>query len=276
MKNVKNWKTGIYAILIVVSVFYFIPLIMTFLYSFKTDQEVLTKTALQMPDKLNFANFKDAVEKLAYIRSFINSFVITFFSVGLSVLLSAMAGFGIARGNSRRFTFIFMIFVGGLLIPYQAVFVPTYLVAVKLSMTNSFWGIIFFYVAGQMPFSVFMMTGFMRNLSQEIESAARIDGCSILEIFFHIVLPLLKPAAVTLAVLRSLIIWNDYLLPKLFLQKRDMQTLTVRIANMFGQYRYSMNTAFAAIILASLPILLFFIFNQKHIEKGIAAGAVKG
>lgn len=275
MNRRKN-QFPIHVILIVLCLFYVIPFAMTIMSSFKTNAEILKTTALQLPASLNFDNYREAVNKLGFLRGLWNSLYITVVSVGLTILLSSLAGYGIARGRRRSFGRIYMLFVAGLLIPYQAIFVPIYLVGSRLQMVNTFWGVILFYLAGQMPFSIFMMTGFMKTVPVEIEQAARIDGAGILQIFGRIVLPILKPAAVTLAVLRTLIIWNDFLLPRLFLQKKTLQTITVRIANLFGQYRYSMNLGFAAIILSSIPILVFFLWNQKHIEKGIATGAVKG
>ena len=272
----RSTRTLVHLLQALLCLFYVIPFVMTILSSFKTNAEILKTTALQLPGSLNLDNYREAVRKLGFVRGLWNSLFITVVSVGLTIILSSLASYGIARGRRRRFSHIYMLFVAGLLIPYQAIFVPMYLVGSKVGMINSFWGVIFFYLAGQMPFSIFMMTGFMKTVPVEIEQAARIDGAGIIAIFVQVVLPVLKPAAVTLAVLRTLIIWNDYLLPRLFLQKKDLQTVTVRIANPFGQYRYPMNLGFAAIILSSIPILIFFLWNQKHIEKGIATGAVKG
>lgn len=271
-----RWKIGIHLILLVVCLFYIVPIAMTFLYSFKTDQEVLTKSAIDLPEQINLENFKKAFKRLDFLRSLSNSLIITGFSVFFTVIISSMAGYGLSRVQSRLFTVIFMFFVAGLLIPLQAIFVPTYLLGVKLRMLNRFWGLIFLYTANSMPFAVFMMMGFAKNIPVDVEHAALIDGCNIPRIYFSIILPQMKPAVVTLAVLRAQIVWNDYLLPKLFLQRQVLQTLPVRLTNMFGQYRYAMNMAFAAIILVSIPIIIFFLFNQKYVEKGITAGAVKG
>ncbi len=276
MNRHNRWKLGVHILLIIIAVFYLVPIGMTFLYSFKTDQEVLTKSALDLPERIHAENFLEAVKKLDYFRSFYNSMIITCFSVVCIVLLSSMAGYGLSRGQTRIFSVVFMIFVAGLLIPLQAIFVPTYILGVKLRMLNKFWGLIFLYTANSMPFAVFMMMGFAKGIPIDMEYAARIDGCSVPRIYLSVILPLMRPAVVTLAVLRAQIIWNDYLMPKLFLQKQSMQTLPVRLTNMFGQYRYAMNMAFAAIILVSIPVIVFFLFNQKYVEKGITAGAVKG
>lgn len=266
----------IHLILVLITILYIIPPIMTILYSFKDRGDMLTTNPLELPSKLFFGNYIEAFEKLNFIQSFFNSFIITVFTVVISLLLASMAAYGIARGKSKRFTVLYLGFVFGLLIPYQAVFVPIYLMGSSLNLINTFFGIILFYIAGQLPFAVFMMTGFMKTVPENLEQAAQIDGCGKIRIFFQIVFPLLKPSLLTLAVLRALIIWNDYLLPKMFLQKRELQTLIVRIAGLFGQYRYDLNVAFAAMILASLPILIFFLYNQSQLEKGIALGAIKG
>lgn len=270
-------STSVQFILVaLVMLVYITPFIMTILYSFKTNSEMLRTSSLQLPSSLYWGNYEEAFSRLDYFQSFLNTFLITSVSVGIAILASSLAGYGIARGTSRRFGLLYMLFVAGLLIPAQATFVPTYIMGFKLQMINTFWGVILLYVGGIMPFGVFMMTGFMRTIPREIEQAAYIDGCGIWGIYWRIVLPLIKPAVVTLAVMRVLLIWNDFLIPKLFLQKRDLQTITVRIMGLFGQYRYSMNLAFSAIVLSCIPILIFFLLNQKYVEKGIVSGAIKG
>lgn len=263
-------------LLCMVLIVYITPFVMTVLYSFKTNGEMLRSSALDLPKSLYWGNYTETFKKLDYFRSFLNTLILSVSSVTLAIIASSLAGYGIARGTSKRFNFLYLMFIAGLLIPAQATFVPTYIMGFKLGMLNTFWGVILLYVGGIMPFGVFMMTGFMKTIPQEIEQAAYIDGCSVGSIYVRIVLPLIKPAIVTLAVMRVLLIWNDYLIPKLFLQKRDLQTITVRIMGLFGQYRYSMNLAFSAIILSCIPILIFFLLNQKHIEKGIVSGAIKG
>jgi raffinose/stachyose/melibiose transport system permease protein len=269
-------RLGIHFTLILLAFLYILPTVMIILSSFKTNAEILRSSAIQLPQSLNLVNYREAIRRLGFLQGLRNSIFITIVSVGFTVLISSLAGYALARGRSKKFSRMYILFLGGLLIPYQAIFVPMYLIGSRVGMINTFWGVIFFYIAGQLPFSIFMMTGFMKTVPVEIEQAALIDGCNTWSIFLRVVLPLLKSAATTLMVLRTLTIWNDYLLPRLFLQKQSLQTITVRIANLFGQYRYSMNLGFAAIVLSSIPILVFFLWNQKHIEKGIASGAVKG
>lgn len=265
-----------YLLLLAVIALYLLPLGMTILYSFKTNQEMLTGSALSLPARIQFDNFVSAVRKVDYLRSVTNSLIITVSTVALALFLSGLAGYGITRGQGRQFSALYLFFILGLLIPYQAIFVPTYLIGSRYGMINSRLGVVLFSVAGQLPFCVFFMAGFVKTIPQEIEQAAVIDGCGMFKTFILIVLPLLKPALVALSVMRSLSVWNDYLLPKLFLQRKSLQTLTVAIANMFGQYRYNLNVAFSAIIISAIPILVFYLANQRNIEKGIVSGAVKG
>jgi len=255
---------------------YVFPLLMAILYSMKDAKDLFLTGPLDMPTHLYFKNFPDAIRRLNYLTTFSNSLILTVCSLVFIILLGMLASYGIARTRGRFSVFIYAFFVAGLLIPGQAIFVPTYLVGTRLHMTGHLAGVIFFYTAGHLPFAVFMLTSFMKTMPLDIEEAATIDGAGLLRTIFTVVLPLLKPAIVSLAVLRSLLLWNDYLLPKLFLQSDSLQTVTVKIANMFGTYRYNFNIAFAAMILSSIPIVIFFVLNQKHIEKGIAAGAVKG
>lgn len=269
-------QLGLHLLLLVVVTMYILPPVMVILYSFKERVEMLKSGPLELPESFYLGNYQEAFVKLDFLRSMYNSALITAVSVGVALLLASLAAYGIARGRGRRFTFLYLVFVGGLLIPYQAIFVPIYLLGSALNLVNTYIGVILFYIAGQLPFSVFMMTGFMKTVPMELEQAAQIDGCGKLRVFFQIVFPLLKPVLITLAVLRALIVWNDYLLPKMFLQRRELQTLVVRISTLFGQYRYELSLAFAAIVISSIPILLFFLYNQKKLEKGITIGALKG
>lgn len=273
----KAGEAALNVLLAAVMLFYLFPVAMTFMYSFKTPQEVLMSAAYEPPRSWTYVeNYRLALVGLDYFRMTLNTLVLTGLSVGGALALAALTAYAVARGSGRYLSFIYLLFVGGLLIPYQATFVPTFLIGSRLGMVNSLPGVSFFYIAGILPFAVFMLTGFMKTVPREIEQAAIVDGCGTARLFASVVLPLMKPALVTLAIMRSLLVWNDYLMVKMFLQREKLQTITVRIANLFGTYRYNLNIAFAAVLLSSIPILAFFIYNQKNIEKGIAVGGVKG
>ena len=269
-------RSAVIGLLIVVCLVYLVPVVLTLLYSLKDKQDMFLTGPMDLPTKLYFGNYALAISKLNFWRTTFNTILITASSVAGMVMLSAMCGYALARGLGKRFKSIYFLFVAGMLIPYQAIFVPIYMVGSYLGFVNSYAGVVVLYVASSLPFGVFMIASFMKTIPVELEQAAVIDGCNTWQVFWKIVFPLLKPAIVTLAVLRSILVWNDYLLAKMFLQDEQMQTLTVSIANLFGQYRYNANIAFAGIFLAAIPILIVYMINQKNLEAGIVAGAVKG
>ena len=164
----------------------------------------------------------------------------------------------------------------GILIPYQALFLPFYLIGFNRHLTNTRYGIIFMYVATGISFGVFLMNSFMSTVPLELEEAARIDGCSVYRTYFSVVLPLLRPAMATLVIMQAFQIWNDYLLASLYVSKNDLKTLTVSIQSLFSAQSNDYTTAMAAIVISVLPIVILFLALQKYFIKGMTVGAVKG
>jgi raffinose/stachyose/melibiose transport system permease protein len=259
----------------VVAIAYIIPSLIVFLYALKSQQETSKSFPLSLPNHIAWGNFSKALEALNFWQSFANSALLTICSVVLIILLSSMAAYAIARGATKFFQSTYVFFIAGILIPYQVIFVPMFTLGSNLGFINNFVGVIFLYVATNLPFAVFVTTGFMKTIPKEIEEAAAIDGCSVLRTFWLIVMPMLKPVAAALTIILSLQIWNDYLMPLLFLSDNNMKTLTVMQSQLFSAFSTDFNTGFAGIILSSLPILLLFIFMQKHFVKGITMGAGK-
>ena len=164
----------------------------------------------------------------------------------------------------------------GILIPFQALFLPIYTIGYKMHLTNTRYGIIFMYIATGISFGVFLMNSFMTTVPLELEEAARIDGCSVVRTYFVIVFPLLKPAFATLIIMQSFQIWNDYLLASLYVSKKGLKTLTVAIQSLFSAQASDYTTAMAAIVVSVLPISILFLSLQKYFIKGMTVGAVKG
>ena len=191
-------------------------------------------------------------------------------------LLCGMTAWAIARCKRKFFKFAYVYFIVGILIPYQALFLPIYTIGYKLNLTNTRYGIIFMYVATGISFGVFMMTSFMSTVPVELEEAARIDGCSVFKTYFTVVMPLLKPAMATLIIMEAFQIWNDYLLASLYVSKKQLKTLTVAIQSLFSAQSSDYTTAMAAIVISVLPIAILFMCLQKYFIKGMTVGAVKG
>lgn len=252
------------------------PILIVINYSFKTKKELYLSNPLSLPQSLNFDNYKKAFDKLNLLTTFSNTLLYTALSVLILAVLCGTTAWAIARCKHKFFKFCYIYFIVGILIPYQALFLPIYIIGYNLKLTDTRYGIVFMYIATAISFGVFLMTSFMSTVPIELEESARIDGCSIFKTYFSIVLPLLKPAMATLIIMQAFQIWNDYLLASLYVSSKQLKTLTVAIQSLFSAQSSDYSTAMAAIIISVLPIAILFISLQKYFIKGMTVGAVKG
>jgi ABC-type sugar transport system, permease component len=262
------------AVAAVAAVFLF-PLYVAVLMALKSAKQTFD-SFYALPPSLDLANFIHAWDTSKYPTAFLNSVIITALSVLLILIISALSGYAIARGNKPLYNFFFLLFLSGMMVPFQVTMLPLYQLGKSLDMLNNYWGIVVIYGGFGVQSGVLFFTGFVRGISREIEEAARIDGCSTPGIFIRIVMPLLKPVTATVLVLNALYIWNDFLLPLLYLQNKDFRTIPLQQYFFFGQYSSDLNLAFAYAVMGLIPIIVFFLFMQRFIIKGIAAGAIKG
>lgn len=263
-------------IMSVLSVIFVAPLFIILNYSFKTKKELYLTSPLALPESFNLDNYLKAFDKLNMGTTFVNTFLYTAISVVILALLCGTTAWAIARCRRKFFKFCYIYFIVGILIPYQALFLPIYTIGYKLHLTNTPYGIIFMYIATGVSFGVFLMNSFMSTVPLELEESARIDGCSVFSTYFKIVLPLLKPAMATLIIMQAFQIWNDYLLASLYVSKKQLKTLTVAIQSLFSAQTSDYTTAMAAIVISVLPIAILFMCLQKYFIKGMTVGAVKG
>ena len=263
-------------IMTLAAVLFIAPLFIILNYSFKGKRELYLSSPLALPESLNFDNYAAAFKKLDLGTTFVNTLFYTVTSVLILALLCGMTAWAIARCSRKFFKFAYIYFIVGILIPYQALFLPIYMIGFRLNLTNTRHGIIFMYVATGVSFGVFLMNSFMSTVQLELEEAARIDGCSVFRTYFSVVLPLLKPAMATLVIMQSFQIWNDYLLASLYVSKKQLKTLTVAIQSLFSAQSSDYTTAMAAIVISVLPIAILFLSLQKYFIKGMTVGAVKG
>jgi len=275
-KKINPTILALQLVMVVIGLIYLFPFLMCLFYAMKDRIDIFNTLPIQPPTKIYWGNFSEAIERLKYFQVMGNTLLITIFSSLFTVLFSSMIAYVISRGQKSYYKILYYFFLIGLLVPYQAIFIPIYQLGSTLGFVNTFYGLIFFYVATSLPFGVFLMTGFMNTMPLEIEEAAFVDGASTSQTFFQIVAPMLKPAIATLVIMQSFMYWNDYLMPLLFLQKADMRTITISINGLFEQYREYYHVAFAGIILSSVPIVAVFMSLQKYFIKGMSAGALKG
>ena len=266
-----------YIILTVLSVLFLAPIFIVLYNSFK-GKLYISRTPFALPNATTFSgldNYINGIEKTGFISAFGLSVFITICSTAVIILFTSMTAWYITRVKSKVTSFLYYLFVFSMIVPFQMVMFTMSKIANMLSLDNPI-GIIIIYLGFGAGLSVFMFSGFVKSIPIDIEEAAMIDGCNPIQTFFLIVLPLLKPIAITVAILNVMWIWNDYLLPTLVLGS-DYKTLPMAVQYLRGGYgAVDMGAMMAVLVLAIIPIVIFYLVCQKHIIEGVAAGAVKG
>lgn len=275
MKKIKDY--GILTVLVILAVLFLAPIFIVLLNSFK-GKFYISNAPFQLPDAITFVgteNYTSGILKTGFFSAFGMSLFITVFSVIAIVLLTSMTAWYITRVKSKINNLLYYVFVFSMIVPFQMVMFTMVKVANTLHLDNPV-GIIVIYLGFGAGLSVFMFCGFVKSIPLEIEEAAMIDGCNPIQSFFNIVLPILKPTAITVAILNTMWIWNDYLLPFLVIGN-EWKTIPVAIQYLKGGYgSIDMGAMMAMLVLAILPIVVFYLFCQKYIIEGVVAGAVKG
>ncbi|MBX4151036.1 MULTISPECIES: carbohydrate ABC transporter permease [Paenibacillus] len=262
-------------IMIIVALLFLVPFYFLFVNSVKTFGDLLTDSA-GLPTTLEWSNYSRAWDITNFPQAFWNSLVVTVASNLLLAMLSAMTAYQMVRRNTRFNRIMFALFVAAMVIPFQSIMIPLVKVTATLGINNSLYGLIICYLGFGVPLSVFLFHGFVKSIPMEIEEAATVDGSSGYGVFFRVVFPLMKPMFVTVIILNTLWIWNDYLLPSLILQSADLRTIPIATFAFFGQYTKQWDLALPALVLGIMPVIIFFLAMQKYIIEGITQGAVKG
>lgn len=258
------------------AVLFLSPILILLSNSFKSLKDIyLNVLALPNADTFILKNYPEAFAKLDFVQSFTNSLGITLASTILLLVFCSMAAWVLVRYKTKLSNVIFMVYAAATLIPFQCVMLPLVRLMDTMHMMNR-WGLVLMYIGFGSSLSVILFHGFIKNVPVELEEAAKIDGCNMVQTFFLVVLPLLKTIMVTVAILNAMWIWNDFLLPQLMINKAGWQTLPLKTFLFFGQFSKKWDLATAGLIMCMLPIIIFYIACQKHIVKGVVEGAVKG
>lgn len=267
-----------FSFLLLLSFVFLFPLYLVLINSFKSKFNIISEPFV-FPNQgtfVGFENYINGINSSGILGAFIRTLIITVGSVGAIVVLTSMTAWYITRVKSRINRVIYYLFLFSMIVPFQMVMFTMTDICYRLGL-NSVLGIIPVYLGFGSGLSVFMFCGFVKGLPREIEEAAMIDGCSPLKTFFYVVFPILKPTAITVAILNAMWIWNDFLLPYLLLGSSN-KTLSVAIQlTMQGAYgAIDWGGFMAMLVLAIIPIIIFYLLCQKYIIKGVIDGAVKG
>ena len=276
-RTVADWIwTVVLSLLCLVWVY---PVVMILLNALNVETAITTGGAFQLPTLETFAgldNFVNAIQAKGFLDAFATSLVITITSVALILVCCSMCAWFITRVNNRLSKLCYFLFVFSMVVPFQMLMFTLAATADRLKL-NTPWNICIIYLGFGAGLAVFMFAGFMKSIPIEVEEAAMIDGCNPLQTFFRIDLPVLKPTLISVGILETMWVWNDYLLPYLVLDRKKYTTVPILIQYFKGSFgKVEMGPTMACIILTVLPIIVLYLFCQKHIIKGVVAGAVKG
>ena len=267
-------------IMSLVSIVYVLPVVSVLVNSFKANTFVKTDT-FALPDAESFVGFANFIKGMTFgnypfINSVLYSVVITVLSTFLILLFTSMAAWYITRRDSITCRVVYFLCVFSMVVPFQMVMYPLSKTADRLSL-NTPWTIPIIYLGFGAGLAVFMFSGFVKSIPLAIEEAAAIDGCSPFRTFFSVVLPIMKPTMISVGILEIMWVWNDYLLPYLSLDINEYKTIPIHIQYLKGSYgTVDLGATMALILLSIIPVIIFYLLCQKHIIKGVAAGAVKG
>jgi len=264
-----------YLILLVSMAVVIYPIFLMLATSLKTNPEVMTNP-MGWPKKLNWNGYRQVLGSGNFLRYYANSAFVTTISLLVIVVTSIMAAYPLSRFRFKFNRPIYVYFLFGIMLPIRLAVVDLFMVLNTVNLFDSLWGLILIYSAMGIPFSVFIITGFMQDIPKEIEEAARVDGCSDIRILLQIFLPLVRPAVATALVYNFIPIWNDFYFPLIFIRNEALKTVPLGTAIFFGQYQTNWPTAFAALNMAIIPPMLFYLLMSKQFIKGLTAGAVKG
>lgn len=229
---------------------------------------------LALPKTISWDNFSQAMEKMNFFRSLTNSIIITVISVSALIVFSSMLAYYLARTKTKFTKTVFLILVASMIVPFQALMIPFMSIFAQFVSINNQASLIFFYIGFGVALSTFLYHGFISKIPTEIDEAAAMDGANDLVIFWKIMFPMLRPVTATVAIVNALWIWNDFLLPRLVLTQ-ETQTLPLSTYLFYGQYSTEYGQAMAGLLLAVLPIIVFYLILQKQFISGISTGAVK-
>lgn len=234
------------------------------------------RSSISFPKHFTVQNFSDAWVNANLSTAFINNIIITLCTLAAVVIISSVASYPLARNKSKLNKVVYTAFISCLIIPSLTLIVPLYVLLIKIHLLNTLLGDILVQITFSLPMSVFLYTGFINTVPKELDEAGLIDGASRIGIFFHLILPLLKPITAAVVILQGVGVWNEYGMSLYILQKQEVQNLTISLARFVGQYQSQMNWVAAGCLMEAAPMILLYILFQKQFIKGLSSGAVKG
>lgn len=269
-----GWDGLIQIILIGNSIVMLLPIVIMVFSAFKTNAQIF-QSPFTLPDFTYVANLVRVWTETDFVRYLLNSLIVTAASIALILILGTMAAYALARYEFRGAGVILLFFIAGLTLPLKLAVIPLFIQMRDLGLIDTRFSLIFIYVATGLPTAVFIMTGFIRSLPNELEDAARMDGASEARIMWSIMLPLVRPAMVIAAIQNVVPIWNDFFFPLIFIQNNDLKTLPQGLTTFMGEFGTDWGVLFSGLTLSALPIVVLYIALSRQFISGMTAGAIK-
>lgn len=274
MKRLKRAIVFIFTLLVLA--IFMMPFLILIINTFKSTAEFI-KTPFSFPTKFTLDNYILAIKRMNFWVAMINTIIITVNTVLINMIVGSMTGYLFARKKWMINKIIFAMFLAFMVAPFQVYMIPlVQIYAGNFGLSNNLFVVTYIAVGLNLPFAVFLYKGFIEDISEQLDDAARIDGCSFELIYVRIILPLLKPIIVTVTVFVALGVWNDYLMSSLFLTKAQNKTLAIAVKTFLTNHSAEYSPMMAGLFLGILPIIAFYLFGQKYIIEGVVAGSVKG
>jgi len=268
-------RAAIYLFLAVLALVFLYPVALMVLTAFKPTPEIF-RSPFGLPESWSLDTFRSVWQRAKFGLYLRNSLIITGASALLLLATAAPAAYALARYSFRLKPVFFLFFLAGIMIPIRLGILPLYLLMRDLGLLDNPLSLILTYAASGMPMSIFLLSVFFRNLPRELEDAARIDGCNELQIFYRIMLPLVRPGLATVVIVNVVPWWNDFFFPLLFIQSDTWKTIPLGMQIFFGQHLVNWSLVFSGMVLASLPLLIIYLIMSRQFIAGLTAGAVKG
>lgn len=272
----KSKKNILFAITLIVLIIFMVPFFVLINNTFKPTPEFI-KAPFSLPAHFTLENYSIAIERMDFWRALFNTAFITVFTVIINMLIGSMTGYLFARKRWKINKVVFGMFLASMVAPFQVYMIPLVRIyAGTFGLSNNLLMVVYIAVGLNLPFAVFLYKGFTEGIPEELDEAARIDGCGFALTFFRIIMPLLKPIIITVTVFVAMGVWNDYLMSSLFLTKSHSKTLAIAIKTFLTNHSAEYSPMMAGLLLGILPVLAFYLIGQKYIIEGVVAGSVKG
>lgn len=251
------------------------PLLIMLASSLKTTGEIFANPLNLIPDTIRLVNYVDAWNQANFGTYFRNSIFIGTVSVTLILFFGSMAAYVLARFNFPGNRAIYLLFLAGFMIPIRLAIVPLFVLMRDLHLLDTLWSLILVYIAGGMPFTIFLMVNFFRHIPRDLEDAAVLDGAGPFQVYYQIMVPLVRPALATVGLFHFLNVWNDFFFPLIFIRSADLRTVPLGVSTFFGEYSNDWSLMFAALSISIMPVIIVYLLASKQFIAGLTAGAIK-